>query len=236
MNSHALLLVLSLSLVGGAASPVDCACPAAATGTTVMRTGRLDSLRFVVCGFEEGQHVGDRRASEFGVYRCSDQKKVLAFDATQTAELVAEGDDLRVTEVRKWPIGPKGEWRYMPIARLVLQARHPETQVWHPLLERLSVPSRRVTRIVAEYRYALRANGTRYSPDETVVGNLFVASLARSAEARRLFCGMAKQVHLDGAAAEAYDSAVQDLLKGSTAHVPADAEREVRCKAAFRSI
>jgi len=195
----------------------ECGCPTGASASNRLITTAAGSAGgLVVCGYEDAR-AGERvRGSEFEVFRCSDGRRVLEFGALETADLEAVGADLRVIRVAHWPFGVAWQWRYVPVAELLLKAEgDTDTGSWTPRLPKAEVAPEAVRDFLISYRAALRDSGQRYFPDEDVVARLFAAMATGNAEARGLLESMRKDVTLDGAAAEVYAMAVEDFQIGA---------------------
>ena len=226
MRIASFFLLVGIPLADRPPGRVECACPASAAASPVLvATGGRGANGLIVCGYLDGKHGSTIRASEFGVVRCRDGKPVLEFGATETADLQAVGDDLRVTRVSKWPTGPRWTWQYVPIASVVVRASDSAAPAWQPRLKRPVLPATLVRDFLTRYQRAIAAGPGTYAPGEDEVGKLFVAALIGNATARTLFCRMSADARLDGAAAEAYDAAIDDLWRG-THRVRRDAEPE----------
>jgi hypothetical protein len=236
MIHRLLLTAVSLSLGNTNAARADCRCPANDGSPVLITTGAPASPGFVVCGYQVERRAGKVRASEFDVVRCRDHTTVLEFGATRTADLEPQGDDLVVTEVSRWPVGPDGDWQYVPIARLVLRPDSTKAEPWKPLLEPPRMPALQVARFLSAYKRTRRGSGGRYEPGEKDIGRLFIAALSGNGEARDLFCQVARQAHVDGAAAEAYAIAVRDLLKGTGMPEAPQSEAATQCTHAFKKL
>ncbi len=195
----------------------ECGCPARALSSNRLITTAAGSAGgLVVCGYEDDRVSERVRGSEFEVFRCSDGRRVLEFGALDIADLEAAGADLRVTRVAHWPFGVAWQWRYVPVAELLLKAEGAaDTDTWTPRLPKAEVAPEAVRDFLIIYRAALRHSGQRYTPDEDVVAKLFAAMATGNAEARRLFESMREDVTLDGAAAEVYAMAAEDFRIGA---------------------
>jgi hypothetical protein len=210
----------------------ECGCPPGARSSNrLIATADGSAGGLVVCGYEDAR-VGERvRGSEFEVFRCGDGRRILEFGALDTADLEAVGADLRVIRVADWPFGVAWQWRYVPVAELLLKAEDDtDTGSWRPRLPKAEVAPEAVLDFLIIYREALRDFGQGYAPDEDIVARLFAAMASGNAEAGRLFGSMPEDVNLDGAAAEVYAMAVEDFRVGAQPphSAPRRANREDR--------
>lgn len=216
MRFHAFLALAIAGIAGRTIGRTDCRCNGFGESSPVLiTTGHGGPTGLVVCGYLERRRGSIVRASEFEVARCRDGTTALEFDATETADVEAQGDDLRVTRVSMWPIGPDWAWEYLPIATAVVRAAQSGTPQWRPVLTRPVVSARQVQEFLSRYT---RPPGHDYPPSthmDEVVGKLFVAGLTGDTVAQHLFCRMSQDIPLGGAAAENYDSALRDLMQGT---------------------
>jgi hypothetical protein len=193
----------------------DCRCPPSSQSSHfLITTARGTRDGFVACGYEDGRRGKIVRASEFEVFRCSDERRLLEFGAVVTADLESRGDDLRVVRVENWPFGRKWKWVYVSLAELLLSSTG-DSAGWQPRLGRPFITSGEVRAFLHEYRTAVRKQGHGYTPDEEVVARLFVAMASGDREARQLFRSMRTEVNLDGATAEIYNMAVKEYELGT---------------------
>lgn len=193
-------LVLSVS---SAHSGCEQSCP-----EPLLTAATAKGDRLLLCGYLDDRLGTTVRVSEFSIFRCADSRVILNFDGTQTAEIRIAPTGLEVVEVSKWPFGENWEWVYVPVREALIDGS--DSISWRPRFgkPRLSLPA--IGQFVHDYAARVGREGKAYGPDDEVVGKLFAAAATGDSTAKRLFEAMPRDVHLDGAAAEAYDVAVFD--------------------------
>ena len=164
MRIHALLALAIVGIAGRTVSRSDCRCRGFGDSSPVLLvTDHGGPGGLVLCGYLERRRGTIVRASEFEVAHCSDSTTVLEFDATETADLEALGDDLRVTRVSLWPIGANWTLKYIPIATTVLRAAQSDTPQWRPALTRPVVSALLIQGLLSDY-----GDTTTHDPRQSV--------------------------------------------------------------------
>jgi len=208
----AILSVLAVTAVLRA----DCHCPESAESKTLLITTApgQPGKGLVACGSKEGSRGVVVRGSEFEVFRCSDSRRLLQIGSLETVDLRPAGADLHMARLSNWPFGSGWSWDYVPVAEATL-AESGEEPTWKGSLPKPQIRTEEIEAFLRTYRADVHHAGRKYSPDESVVGKLFVAMVAGNQEAKRLFWEMPRAVKLDGAVAEEYDVAVRDYRLGA---------------------
>src|SRR5262245_55807180 len=111
------------SLMFAAAVASACECPPQADSKDLV----IATSRYVVCGYTDATEEKAVKASELELFECGRAEPLLQFGALQTARIERDGDDLRITEVGKWPWGPNWESIEVPEARWSIVGGHAES-------------------------------------------------------------------------------------------------------------
>ncbi len=214
--SLARTLAILSALAVTAALHADCRCPEPAESKTLLITTApgQSGQGLVACGYKEGGRGVVVRGSEFEVFRCSDSRRLLQAGSLETADLRPAGADLHVVRLSNWPFGPHWSWDDVPVAEATL-TESGEEPIWKASLPKPRIRTGEIEAFLRTYRASVQRAGRKYSPDEKVVGKLFVAMVAGNAEAKRLFWKMPQDVSLDGAVLEEYNKAVEDYRLGA---------------------
>lgn len=207
--------VALLTLVALAIQQASCPCPEsigaeAGSRPLVVVAASPGRPSLLACGYLESSDAGVVRASEFDVFSCESDKPVLSFSALQTATLRRDGQSLVITEVERWPFGPKWKWIDVPVWRyLVKPGTTPavaKTLVLHPPV----LTPRQISEALSLYVASLSEKGS-FEHYEDVIGRVLAAALTGDEASRLALQGIrrVRPAWLDGAAAEFFHQALR---------------------------
>jgi hypothetical protein len=189
--------VLALLL---AATLAWCDCP---HSNPVFRT----ESNLLVCGVKEEGH----EVSELDLLNCNNGETVLQFTATHKVTVQQiDGNRLLVIDHSDWPFGEHWKQIYVPVAEYIVDPDQSGPPKPKPIIPKPAATPAEMQQFISEY-LALLAKAGRPSVDDTIVGKLYACVIAGDQRARGLFEVMPRDTELDGASAEAWEYANNEL-------------------------
>jgi hypothetical protein len=217
------MLIGILIWVLSAATQSPCRCVGAESGSDplIVLDGVNDGPGLTVCGHLESRGPVSVRASELDVFSCGSDTPILHFGALETVELQRRAGTLVITEIDRWPFGPKWQWIDVPVWRYVVEPGDVPVISKTLVLQPPRLTSRQASEAIAPYERA-RATKRHTERYEDIIGRVLLAALAGHARARWALEHMSDAVALDGHSAEVWRGAIDlyQLYARTTGKVP----------------